>query len=68
MIDGVTYEIDVTEPAKYDSDGNLVNAYANRIKNLQYNGQPIDLDQEFIVATNNYRANGNFPGVRNKQQ
>ena len=66
VIDGVTYEIDVTEPAKYDSNSNLVNAEANRIKNLQYNGQPIDLEQEFLVATNNYRAGGNFPGVRNQ--
>lgn len=66
VIDGVTYEIDVTEPAKYDTSGNLVNASANRIKNLKYNGKPIDLNQEFIVVTNNYRANGTFPGVRNK--
>lgn len=66
VIDGVTYEIDVTQPAKYDPDGNLVNEGASRIVNLQYNGQPIDLTQEFIVATNNYRANGTFPGVRNK--
>jgi 2',3'-cyclic-nucleotide 2'-phosphodiesterase / 3'-nucleotidase / 5'-nucleotidase len=65
VIDGVTYEIDVTEPAKYDPKGNLVNENANRIKNLQYNGQPIDLEQEFLVVTNNYRATGNFPGVRN---
>lgn len=65
VIDGVTYEIDVTEPAKYDKDGKLVHADANRIKNLQYNGAPIDLDQEFIVVTNNYRASGTFPGVRN---
>ncbi|SDN85922.1 2',3'-cyclic-nucleotide 2'-phosphodiesterase / 3'-nucleotidase [Bacillus sp. OK048] len=66
VIDGVTYEIDVTVPAKYDKNGNLVHAEANRIKNLQYNGQPIDLEQEFLVATNNYRAGGNFPGVRNQ--
>ncbi|WP_425481995.1 bifunctional 2',3'-cyclic-nucleotide 2'-phosphodiesterase/3'-nucleotidase [Cytobacillus depressus] len=66
VMDGVTYQIDVTEPAKYDRNGNLVNAEANRIKNLQYNGQPIDLEQEFLVATNNYRAGGNFPGVRNQ--
>ncbi|MCH7322277.1 bifunctional 2',3'-cyclic-nucleotide 2'-phosphodiesterase/3'-nucleotidase [Solibacillus sp. MA9] len=65
VIDGVTYEIDVTQPAKYDPSGKLVNEGASRIVNLQYNGQPIDLAQEFIVATNNYRANGTFPGVRN---
>lgn len=66
VIDGVTYEIDVTEPAKYDDKGNLVDAGANRIKNLQYNGQPIDLEQEFLVVTNNYRATGSFPGVVNQ--
>ncbi|MDQ0271638.1 bifunctional 2',3'-cyclic-nucleotide 2'-phosphodiesterase/3'-nucleotidase [Cytobacillus purgationiresistens] len=66
VIDGVTYEIDVTEQAKYDLDGNVVHPEANRIKNLQYNGEAIDLNQEFIVVTNNYRANGNFPGVRNQ--
>ncbi|MDI2587692.1 bifunctional 2',3'-cyclic-nucleotide 2'-phosphodiesterase/3'-nucleotidase [Psychrobacillus sp. NEAU-3TGS] len=65
VIDGVTYEIDVTQPAKYDADGNLVNKDASRIVNLQYNGKPIDLKQAFIVATNNYRASGTFPGVRN---
>lgn len=68
VIDGVTYEIDVTKPAKYDKDGNLVNEGANRIKNLQFNGKPIDLTQEFIVVTNNYRANGTFPGVKNKTE
>lgn len=65
VIDGVTYEIDVTKPAKYDAGGTLVSEDAERIVNLQYNGKPIDLKQEFIVATNNYRANGTFPGVRN---
>ncbi|OCA88261.1 hypothetical protein A8F94_10705 [Bacillus sp. FJAT-27225] len=66
VIDGVTYEIDVTEPAKYDPKGNLVNDSANRIKNLEFDGKPIDPNQVFLVATNNYRASGNFPGVRNK--
>lgn len=65
VIDGVTYEIDVTQPAKYDASGKVTNESASRIVNLQYNGKPIDLKQEFIVATNNYRANGTFPGVRN---
>lgn len=65
VIDGVTYEIDVTKPAKYDGDGKEINTNTSRIKNLMYDGKTIDPKQEFIVATNNYRANGNFPGVRN---
>lgn len=58
VIDGVTYEIDVTEPAKYDKDQKLVNPNANRIKNLKFDGKPVTPEMEFIVATNNYRASG----------
>ena len=65
VIDGVTYEIDVTQPAKYDYAGKPINADANRIVNLQYDGKEIDLEQKFILVTNNYRASGSFPGVVN---
>ncbi|MBM7636675.1 bifunctional 2',3'-cyclic-nucleotide 2'-phosphodiesterase/3'-nucleotidase [Streptococcus saliviloxodontae] len=64
VIDGLTYQFDITQPNKYDFEGNLVNPDANRVRNLQYQGKDIDPDQVFIVASNNYRATGNFPGVR----
>lgn len=65
VIDGVTYQIDLSVPPKFDKDGNTINASSNRIKNLQFNGQPIDAAQKFVVATNNYRAGGggNFPDI-----
>ena len=65
VIDGVTYEIDVTQPARYAINGQLANAQAQRIRNLSYAGKPIDPQQRFLVVTNNYRAygGGNFPGI-----
>ncbi|KML05550.1 bifunctional 2',3'-cyclic-nucleotide 2'-phosphodiesterase/3'-nucleotidase [Rossellomorea marisflavi] len=65
VIDGVTYEIDVTKPAKYDADGNVINPKSQRIKNLKFNGKKINPKQSFLVATNNYRASGggHFPGI-----
>ncbi|HDR5268155.1 MULTISPECIES: bifunctional 2',3'-cyclic-nucleotide 2'-phosphodiesterase/3'-nucleotidase [Bacillus] len=64
IIDGLKYEIDVTQPPKYDKDGKVVNANTNRIVNMTYEGKLVADDQEFIVATNNYRGSSQtFPGV-----
>ncbi|MBP4052140.1 bifunctional 2',3'-cyclic-nucleotide 2'-phosphodiesterase/3'-nucleotidase [Chromobacterium violaceum] len=62
---GVSYQIDVTQAARYDGDGKLVAPDSRRIVNLTFNGKPIDPAQRFIVVTNNYRASGggNFPGI-----
>jgi len=63
MIDGVTYAIDLTQPARFDADGHLVDAAAHRIRELRWQGRPVDPRAEFLVATNNYRAGGggHFP-------
>ncbi|HET8942419.1 MAG TPA: bifunctional 2',3'-cyclic-nucleotide 2'-phosphodiesterase/3'-nucleotidase [Rudaea sp.] len=49
----LSYAIDITKPR------------GQRIVNLRFKGTPVRNDQAFIVATNNYRANGGgrFPGL-----
>ena len=64
VVDGVEYAIDVTELARYDNSGALVAPESRRIRDLTFNGAPIDPGQAFLVVTNNYRASGGggFPG------
>ncbi|HDS6850716.1 TPA: bifunctional 2',3'-cyclic-nucleotide 2'-phosphodiesterase/3'-nucleotidase [Enterobacter cancerogenus] len=64
VIDGVKYQIDVTQPAKYDGECQAIHPQAERIKNLTFNGKAIDPNATFLVVTNNYRAyGGKFAGT-----
>lgn len=65
VIDGVTYQIDITQPPRFNADGDVINANSSRIVNLRFNGVEVRDEQSFIVATNNYRAGGGggFPGM-----
>ncbi|MFI8069679.1 MULTISPECIES: bifunctional metallophosphatase/5'-nucleotidase [unclassified Streptomyces] len=50
------YMYDTAAGVSYDID--IAQAEGSRIKNLAYGGTPVTADQVFVVAVNNYRANG----------
>jgi 2',3'-cyclic-nucleotide 2'-phosphodiesterase/3'-nucleotidase len=50
------YMYDTAAGVSYDID--IAQAEGSRIKNLTYNGAAVADDQVFVVAVNNYRANG----------
>ncbi|MFE2886404.1 bifunctional metallophosphatase/5'-nucleotidase [Streptomyces sp. NPDC059272] len=50
------YMYDVAAGVSYDID--IAQAEGSRIKNLTYKGTSVTDDQVFVVAVNNYRANG----------
>lgn len=64
-LDGVSYRIDITQPARYERGGKLVAPDARRIVDLRWGGKPIDDNALFAVVTNNYRASGggDFPAL-----
>ncbi len=65
VMDGVTYQIDLSQPSRFGPKGEEENPDAARIVNLEFNSAPVTDDMEFIIATNNYRASGggSFPGA-----
>jgi 2',3'-cyclic-nucleotide 2'-phosphodiesterase/3'-nucleotidase len=58
VIDGVSYRLDLTQPARYSPSGALADPAAHRVEELRFDGRPIDEAAAFIVVTNNYRASG----------
>ncbi|MFE0785752.1 bifunctional metallophosphatase/5'-nucleotidase [Streptomyces mutabilis] len=57
-VSGLTYEVDIAQ------------APGSRIKKLAYEGAPLADDARFVLAVNNYRANGGgaFPHVASAQE
>ena len=61
VIHGLSYVIDLSQPARFDRAGRLVNPDARRISDLSHAGKPVRDNARFLLATNNYRASGGGP-------
>ncbi|MFJ6844690.1 bifunctional metallophosphatase/5'-nucleotidase [Streptomyces griseoluteus] len=57
-VSGLSYDIDIAQPA------------GSRIRNLTFGGAPLEDAARFVLAVNNYRANGGgaFPHVASAQE
>jgi 2',3'-cyclic-nucleotide 2'-phosphodiesterase/3'-nucleotidase len=55
---GLTYAIDVTQPLRYGRGPAIEDPNAHRVSDIRYNGEPLNDDADYLVITNNYRANG----------
>ncbi|WP_233416750.1 bifunctional 2',3'-cyclic-nucleotide 2'-phosphodiesterase/3'-nucleotidase [Halovulum marinum] len=60
---GLRYAIDLSQPARFDADGQRVAPAASRIRGLCHRGRPVAPDDRFVVASNSYRVGGggDFP-------
>lgn len=58
MIHGVSCLIDLSQPPRHDSTGQVINPDARRVTKLRHQGRPLPPDQEFLLVTNSYRASG----------
>lgn len=58
VIDGVTWQIDLSQPARFHPDGRLADAAARRILDLRWQSAAVGDGDSFILATNSYRLAG----------
>ncbi|WP_155326425.1 bifunctional 2',3'-cyclic-nucleotide 2'-phosphodiesterase/3'-nucleotidase [Alkalilacustris brevis] len=65
-IDGLSYEIDLTLPARFTPDGTAISDTRGRVRGVRLRGRPLDPGQEVLLVTNNFRVGGggNYPAAR----
>ena len=58
-IHGLTYNIDVSRPARTNAEGDVLHDTPGRIRNLRFaDGRPVRPEDEALVITNSYRSAG----------
>lgn len=55
VVDGVTWQIDLSQPARFTPAGRLLHPDAQRIRELRWQGRRVRPADQFVLATNSYR-------------
>ncbi|MDW3224461.1 MAG: 5'-nucleotidase C-terminal domain-containing protein [Paracoccaceae bacterium] len=55
---GLTYQIDLTRPCRFDAAGRAIEGATGRVTDICHEGQPIHPDDDFLVAVTDHRAGG----------
>ncbi len=58
VIHGISYAIDLAAAPRFSAEGELIDPKARRVRNLRHGNLPVAPTDRFVVALNNYRANG----------
>lgn len=68
IFDGIEYEIDTSQPAKYNLAGKVMNSSASRISKLTYNGVPVTDSLKMAMVTEGITSSTPVIGATLKQQ
>ncbi|MFM7335453.1 MAG: hypothetical protein ACKO1H_13765, partial [Tabrizicola sp.] len=52
----LSYAIDLSQPARFDAQGFLLNSKTRRIVGLRHDGRPVGDTDQFLLVTNTHRA------------
>lgn len=58
VVPGLTYQIDLAVPARFNACGGIANPEARRIGALELNGRAVPPDARLILVTSSHRASG----------
>lgn len=58
VIDALDVTYDLSQPARYDAQGALIDWKARRVVQALFQGEPLDPMAEFVLCTNSFRASG----------
>ncbi|WP_164736635.1 bifunctional 2',3'-cyclic-nucleotide 2'-phosphodiesterase/3'-nucleotidase [Pararhodobacter zhoushanensis] len=66
VIDPLDVIYDLSQPARYDFAGVMINEQAHRVISVMLDGEPLDPQGRYLLCTNSYRAGGagKFAGAK----